>query len=200
MSDESTQNTDEQGTSTEDSTANDGVRVDDAGTATGEDAKAKPDEDTPDATKAVDSADDEVSEVEDEGPTEDAADNANSEEISALKKDLKVERTKVTNLTKEKAALTTQVEQLQARIEARNKAEMDGLSDEEKALVMDFAGGDDAPADAIFDAMTKARKHNLVGDRSRPPADRTRTAGGDREEEAPKTWAEADARSGLKTH
>lgn len=107
------------------------------------------------------------------------------------KKALRSAKAKIKAQEKEIEALNERTQQLEAVLQKRNEADMANLSDEDKALVESLSGDDALRRNEVIGELLKANK---IGKASRPAVDESRTAGGEKPSDAPKSWDEADQR------
>lgn len=139
--------------------------------------------------KSTDTPDDSSGEA---GATDTANEDETSAEIAEWQGKYNTLESKYNAAKQESKKMSQDIEALTSVIVEQNEADLGGLSEEDKALVLDLAGDDPIAINKMF---RKLRSANKIGT-SRPMSskDETRVASDNQQPGRPKSWEEADKR------
>lgn len=139
--------------------------------------------------KSTDTPDDSAGEA---GATDTTSEDETSAEIAEWQGKYNALESKYNAAKQESKKMSQDIEALTSVIVEQNEADLGGLSEEDKALVLDLAGDDPVAINKMF---RKLRSANKIGT-SRPMSskDDTRVASENQQPGRPKSWEEADKR------
>jgi hypothetical protein len=138
--------------------------------------------------KSTDTPDDSASEA---GATDTANEDETSAEIAEWQGKYNTLESKYNAVRQESKKMSQDIEALTSVIVEQNEADLGGLSEEDKALVLDLAGDDPVAINKMF---RKLRGANKIGTRAMTKKDDTRVASDNSQPGRPKTWEDADKR------